>query len=132
MTQPNSLWAAFAMGQLTGSRQTATPTAPRFNPRPPGVIREGSATHAIVTFLESRPGRYYSESELVRITGKSRSAVTWSLNYLRALGRLESVNQQHPLWLRHGIPKDPAPEPWLERFDPAIKEDADGTPTPNA
>jgi len=53
------------------------------NPRPRGQYRPGSATEAVLHCLAQRPGRWLTESELVKATGRSRGAVTGALFFLR-------------------------------------------------
>lgn len=59
---------------------------PRFNPRPPGVIRPGSATQVVLEYLRANRGKYFSHFELMKATGRSREAVTAACIYLRAQG----------------------------------------------
>lgn len=63
--------------------------SPRFNPRPPGVIREGSASDAVLKFMRESPGMK-SEAAIRWATGRSHSAVSWALMYLARQGLIES------------------------------------------
>lgn len=80
---------------------------PRYNPRPPGVIREGSASHAILAYLDKRPARYVSNAELIRETGRSHSSISWSLVYLRSIGLIEAVSDgaRNPRYNRYRLAK---------------------------
>lgn len=57
---------------------------PRFNPRPPGVIRPGSATQAVLAFLRENPTRYFTCFDLCRNTQRSPKSVNHACLYLRA------------------------------------------------
>ena len=74
------------------SHSSAPPV--RFNPRPPGVIREGSASDAVLQFLRSAPG-FRNESQIIWQTKRSHSAVSWSLLYLQRQGLIEAMPEVH-------------------------------------
>jgi hypothetical protein len=80
---------AFLQQLATASPKVAV-VKPRHNPRPPGVIREGSASAAVLEFLR-KSGRFHSEASIRFATGRSHSAVSWALLYLRGLGRIVAV-----------------------------------------
>lgn len=61
-----------------------------FNPRPPGVIRAGSASDVVFRFLQSSPGMR-NEAQIRWATKRSHSAVSWALIYLISIGKVESV-----------------------------------------
>jgi hypothetical protein len=69
------------------------PPAPvrRFNPRPPGVIRPGSATEAVIEFLRAHPGRFFEHHRIVAAVGRSKVATDWALAYLREQGLVEAI-----------------------------------------
>ena len=114
MTEPSAF--AWGLAQLTA--HSPEPPPPRFNPRPPGVIQTGSASDAVMQFLKSRPGRYFSESDLIRQTGRSRASITWALHYLRGQGLIASVNDgRHTRHLQHTLADQD--RPWNARFDPS-------------
>lgn len=81
---------------------------PRFNPRPPGVIREGSATQQVLQFLEKHTGRYFIRIQIVRATGCSERAVDWALLFLKAQQRIKAVEDttRNSRYLRYGIAKE--------------------------
>ena len=83
MTDPTT-FASF-LQQLASAPAKAAIVKPRHNPRPPGVIREGSASAAVLAFLLSS-GRFHGEASIRFATGRSHSAVSWALLYLRGLG----------------------------------------------
>ena len=68
------------------ARERAAP--PRFNPRPAGVIREGSATEAVLEYLRTSKLVYHQHRQIVHGTGRSTKAVCWALIYLRELGHV--------------------------------------------
>lgn len=77
---------------------------PRYNPRPPGVIREGSATDAVLKILQSHPKRYFTCGDLITRTKQTHAAVSWSLIYLRRLGVIETAkDHRQDNWLRYRI-----------------------------
>lgn len=57
---------------------------PRYNPRPAGTIREGSATEAVLIFLRSREGQWFNHFQIVKLTGRTAKSVDHALLYLRA------------------------------------------------
>lgn len=64
---------------------------PSLNPRPPGVIRPGSASEAVYELLRENPERLFWRRQLIVITGRSRKSVDWALLYLGALHLIEVV-----------------------------------------
>lgn len=65
--------------------------APRFNPRPAGVIRPGSTTEAVYELLRSQPHRLFWRRQIIHITGRSRKSVDWACIYLVALKLVETI-----------------------------------------
>ena len=61
----------------------------RYNPRPPGVVREGSVSDAILKYMATSPGMK-TESQLIWATKRGHSVVSWSLLYLQRQGLIES------------------------------------------
>lgn len=55
------------------------------NPRPAGVIRHGSATHAVLQLLRDNPAKKYSCFGLCRDTGNTIKAVNHACLYLRRM-----------------------------------------------
>lgn len=62
----------------------------KFNPRPPGVIQQGSATEAVLNFLLANH-RFYTQQQIMWATKRSHSAVSWALLRLRAWKRVEVI-----------------------------------------
>jgi hypothetical protein len=75
----------------------------RYNPRPAGVIREGSATAAVLVFMQSRGGMFMTHSQIVKGTGRSAKSVDWALLFLRSQGLVECVPDaaRNPRYLRY-------------------------------
>lgn len=67
------------------------PTQKRFNPRPPGVIRKGSASEAVLLFLASSPG-FKTEAQIRWQTDLRHSKVSWACLYLRQIGAIRGVS----------------------------------------
>lgn len=61
----------------------------RFNPRPPGVIREGSASDAVLKFL-IEAGGFKTEAQILWKVRRSHSAVSWACLYLLRQGLIEA------------------------------------------
>lgn len=64
----------------------------RHNPRPPGVIRDGSASEAVLALLETQPRRWWTHGQIMALTGRSTKAIGFALLYLR---QLELVDVEH-------------------------------------
>ena len=77
-------WIAGQLALDLARRYSEPTTQPRFNPRPPGVIREGSGTWTVLHFLRANPGRYWSCFQLCKHTGVSIKAVNHACLYLQA------------------------------------------------
>lgn len=95
--------------QLRMAERFSEPTSQaRFNPRPPGVIRPGSATQAVLDFLRQHPGRHWSHSEIVNQTGLSPKSVDWACIFLRSKGLVICFpdSARNPRYHRYGIPKE--------------------------
>lgn len=76
--------------QTIASANAHSPEPPdRFNPRPPGVIVEGSASDDVLKFMRSSLGMK-TEAQIRWATKRSHSAVSWALMYLTRRGLIES------------------------------------------
>lgn len=100
-----------ALQQLMAERREDPAIKPKYrpdNPRPPGVIRNGSATQQVLAFLRAHPGRFFPLHHLVAATGRHRHAVGWALVYLRAQGHIKAIPLgiavQNPRYLQYGVP----------------------------
>jgi len=61
----------------------------RFNPRPAGVIREGSASDAVLKFLRESGG-FKTEAQILWAVRRTHSSVSWSLLFLVRNNLVES------------------------------------------
>jgi DNA-binding response OmpR family regulator len=87
----------------------ASAASQRFNPRPPGVIRDGSATQAVLEFLAKHPGRFFSHPQIVAATSRSPKSVDWALLFLRAKKKVRAVpaNSAHSNnYLRYSVAQE--------------------------
>jgi DNA-binding transcriptional ArsR family regulator len=77
--------------------------AAAWNPRPPGVMRDGAATKVVLAYLQARPRQWFSRTQIVEATGKTQPAVQWALHYLRAEGLVECTPEveRNPRYLRY-------------------------------
>ncbi len=83
MSQPSNPWAA-QFAQLTNPLSRQKPSAPVHNPRPPGVIRNGRATHVLWELFQAHPHRYFTHAEILWRTKRTKRAIDWALIYLRS------------------------------------------------
>lgn len=94
-------------GQLA-TRFSEPPSQPRFNPRPPGVIRPGSATQAVLGFLTENPKRAFSFFELCKYTDRSCKAVAHACLYLKSMAQIEChEDARNPRYLRYQVATKP-------------------------
>lgn len=85
---------AWIAAQIQAAREAGAfepPPLVAFNPRPPGVAIEGSATTAVLDFMRQHPRRFFTHHEILRAVGRSRVSVDWALIRLRSWGLVESV-----------------------------------------
>lgn len=75
----------------------------RFNPKPPGVFREGSATEAVLFMLASHPHVWLPRQAIVERTGRTGKAVDWALIFLRDQGLVETIRDgaRNPRYIRY-------------------------------
>lgn len=83
--------AVFSMLAQISAATRPTEKRTKFNPRPAGLIQPGSATEAVLAFLESSPG-LKTEAQIIWATKCSHSAVSWALLRLRAWKRIDAVS----------------------------------------
>lgn len=99
-----SWWVARELMVMTEGLTAAEPRPPAYNPHPPGVIRSGSATGAVLEWLQSRrPGLWWTRGQIMAGTGRTEKSVNWALLYLRTQGRIECVpnDSRNPNWRRY-------------------------------
>ena len=100
----SSAWTASQLALIAEKRAVGLGLqTPRYNPRPAGVIREGSATDAELAILAARRGMFMSHAQIAKATGRSIKAVDWALLYLRSQGLVECVPDaaRNPRYLRY-------------------------------
>lgn len=87
--------------QITAVRDA--PTSRRYNPRPPLLIHEGSATEAVLLFLVANPARFYTHDEIRRSVVRTKNAIDAALIFLRDNGLAEAVprDPRNPRYLRY-------------------------------
>lgn len=95
-------WMAAQLAAM-GRQQGLGLTVPRYNPRPPGVIHEGSATFAVLAWLRANPSRWFSHYELQRSTKRTKNSIDFALAYLRAqeLVVVAADSGRNPRYLRY-------------------------------
>lgn len=76
--------------QVLASAPSPLIKPPRFNPRPPGVIRPGSTTDAVIRHLRAHGG-FQSHCQIVWATKRSGKAVDWALLFLRSQKLVRAV-----------------------------------------
>lgn len=85
------------------SAKPEEPTPERYNPRPPGVIREGSATAAVLAFLLAHRGKRFAAYQVIHATGCTQKATSWALLYLQRQGLIETTpDPRNERYLRYG------------------------------
>lgn len=88
MTDPTN-FSSF-LKQLATATHKPTEVRKRFNPRPPGVIRKGSASDQILSLLRGAGG-FHTEQSIRAATGLTHSQASWSLFYLSEHGFIRKV-----------------------------------------
>lgn len=104
-----SWWIAHQLLALGERHGVAEPAPPHYNPRPQGVIRDGSATQAVLDWLVSRkPGQWWTRGQIMLGTGRSEKACNWALLYLRSQGHIECIPDEarNPQYRRYRARRD--------------------------
>lgn len=65
-------------------RPSELPGERNFNPRPPGVPVQGSATEVVLGFLRENPERWFTHQEIMHRVQRTKPAVDWALIRLRS------------------------------------------------
>lgn len=84
---------------------SAKPEEPkeRYNPRPPGVIRDGSATAAVLAFLLAHRGKRFSPYQIIHHLGCTEKAASWAFLFLRRQGLVEVCpDPRNERYMRYG------------------------------
>ena len=96
-------------GQLArlADKRPMAPHLPKFNPRPAGITRPGSATQAVLALLQAHSGRWFSHFQIVQATGRTSKSVDWALLFLKARGLIESTKDEwrNSRYLKYSIAK---------------------------
>ena len=74
-------------------------------PKPPGVIQQGSATDRVLALLREHDGHWMRCAEIIVRTGCTAKAVSWALVYLSAVQLIERSNsdERNPRYLRYRV-----------------------------
>lgn len=91
---------------------------PHYNPRPPGFIREGGATYAVLLVLVKRRGVWLSHRQIAEQSGRTGKAVDWALRFLQSAGFLQSARSDARNPRYHVYRLDPA---WLLVQQPVMR-----------
>jgi peptidoglycan/xylan/chitin deacetylase (PgdA/CDA1 family) len=83
-------WIASQLRRMAAARPYS-PNIPRYNPRPAGVIRPGSATDIVLRLLAQRYGIWLTHGQIVQQSGQTTKAVSWALIYLKSQDHIEST-----------------------------------------
>jgi hypothetical protein len=70
------------VGQLATLPVQGEPAVDRFNPRPAGVIRQGSASEAVLQTLRAARGQFLTHAQIKARTGRTQKALSWALIFL--------------------------------------------------
>lgn len=102
-------WAAqfSQLANRPGSNTGLNLNVPRYNPRPAGVIRPGSATQAVLALLQAYPGRWFSHFQIVKATGRTQKSIDWALLFLKARGLVDCTRDEwrNSRYLKYSIAK---------------------------
>ncbi len=85
----SSPWA-LTIKQLSVAGATRVERPRAINPRPAGVIRNGSATHAVLACFQARPGTFLTMQALKALCGHTDKAINWALLFLRTQGLISA------------------------------------------
>lgn len=100
---PLTRMARHLQQRSTDGRRDLPLQQPRYNPCPPGVIRKGSATDAVLSLLEGRPGAWLTHAQILVLTRRSTKSVCWACLYLKSRGLVESTpdDTRNPRYRRY-------------------------------
>jgi hypothetical protein len=96
-------WVTQQIANSQQSRNGLGLSVPRYNPRPPGVLQEGGAAKAVLSFLQAHPERYFTFSQIVTHTKRTPKSLDWACIFLRSLGHVECARDEgrNPKYLRY-------------------------------
>ena len=84
-------WTARQIAQLPGALNL---TQPRYNPRPAGVIRQGSASELALIVLRAAHGQYLTHAQIKQRTGCTQKALSWALIYLHSQHLIDRTSDE--------------------------------------
>lgn len=99
-----SWWLAHQLLALGEQRERVEVSPPPFNPRPAGVIRDGSATETVLEWMRTRdPAAWWTRGQIMAGTRRTEKSVNWALLYLRSEGYIECIpdGSRNPQYLRY-------------------------------
>lgn len=88
----SAAWMADQLQRRADGRHALALEVPRYNPRPAGVIRDGSASDAVLSALRTRGGQWLTHAQVMAVSERGTKAVCWALLYLQAQGLIESTS----------------------------------------
>lgn len=68
--------------QVQEHAHAAKPIRSVWNPKPYGVMIEGSTTHRVYLLLLAHKGRSFRHADLIRLTGSTSNALIWACRWL--------------------------------------------------
>jgi len=77
------------VGQLATLTVGVEPKPLPVNPRPAGVIRQGSASEAVLLALQAARGQYLTHAQIMARTGRTQKALSWALIFLHSQGHIQ-------------------------------------------
>jgi hypothetical protein len=83
-------WIAGQLSRIAAARRHSS-QMPRFNPRPAGQIRPGSATDAVLTLLAVRHPAFLNHAQIQAQTGCTGGSLAWAISYLKAQKHIEAT-----------------------------------------
>lgn len=89
MNKPGT-WLSMQLQTISqNSRHVSRPK--RFNPHPPGVMKESGAAKALFTIFYENPNSFFTRQQLIEASGRSEYAVDWGLIFLRSQRIIQRV-----------------------------------------
>lgn len=98
-------WVAVQLESVASAQRGLGLECPRFNPRPAGVLQEGGAAKAVLSFLQEHPERFFTFSQIVTHTKRTTKSLDWACIFLRSLGYVECVRDEarNPKYLKYRV-----------------------------
>ena len=87
-------WVTQQIANSQQSRNSLNLAVSRYNPRPAGVLQEGGAAKAVLSFLQQHPERYFTFSQIVTHTKRTTKSLDWACIFLRSLGYVECARDE--------------------------------------